>query len=270
MPIRPIPVPELQVRLQDNSGIIDSNTDIDIPFLERQLSDFNQAFLQFFPNTNAPEYNLNIEALKSNIQQYLDEGLSHLGFYYGFQLSTNAPNSRNKIRLIMKGDKLDDDNPKIIARSSSRQFSDANLSLTNGSQFNSHRTRFKNRLAEDFKLFIVFDAFIWSGINNNGYSNALGKVWILGIAIYYLIQLFRDLNVVKLTEQPLFWISVGLITNNAIGLIDIFSNPILTYSRSIYLQFYMIWSIAAIFMYCCFAYAFWKYRLESHLFDEKV
>ena len=159
MPIRPIPVPELQVRLQDNSGIIDSNTDIDIPFLERQLSDFNQAFLQFFPNTNAPEYNLNIEALKSNIQQYLDEGLSHLGFYYGFQLSTNAPNSRNKIRLIMKGDKLDDDNPTIIARSSSRQFSDANLSLTNGSQFNSHRTRFKNRLADDFNhgLYIRLD-----------------------------------------------------------------------------------------------------------------
>ncbi len=109
-----------------------------------------------------------------------------------------------------------------------------------------------------FLLFIAFDAFIWSGINNNGYSNAIGKVWILGVAIYYLIQLFRDLNVVKLTEQPLFWISVGIVVNNAIGLIDIFSNPILTYSRSIYLQFYMIWSIAAIFMYCCFAYGFWK------------
>ena len=117
-----------------------------------------------------------------------------------------------------------------------------------------------------FLLFIAFDAFIWSGINSNGYSNALGKVWILGIAIYYLIQLFRDLNVMKLTEQPLFWISVGLITNNAIGLIDIFSNPMLTYSQNMYLQFYMIWSIAAIFMYCCFAYAFFKYRLESHLF----
>ena len=157
MLINELSVPELQVRLQDHSGIIDSN--IDIPFLEKQLSDFNETFLEFFPNTNVPEYNMNIEALKSNIQQYLDEGLSHLGFYYGFQLSTNAPNSRNKIRLIMKGEKLDDDNPKIIARSSSRQFSDANLSLSNGSQFNSHRARFKNRLAEDFNhgLYIKLD-----------------------------------------------------------------------------------------------------------------
>ena len=152
----PLSVPELQARLQDDSGIIDAT---DIPSLEKQLDDFNQIFLQFFPNTNAPEYNLDIEALKSNIRQYLNEGLSHLGFYYGFQLNTNAPNSRNKIRLIMKGDKLDDDNPKIIARSSSRQFSDANLSLTNGSQFNSHRTRFKNRIAEDFNhgLYIRLD-----------------------------------------------------------------------------------------------------------------
>lgn len=109
-----------------------------------------------------------------------------------------------------------------------------------------------------FLLLIAFDAFFWSGLKDNGYSNALGKVWILGIAIYYLIQLLRDLNVVKLSEQPLFWISVGIVTNNAIGLIDIFSNPMLVYSQNIYLQFYMIWSIAAIFMYCCFAYAFWK------------
>lgn len=156
MLINPLSVPELQVRLQNDSGIIDAT---DIPSLEKQLDDFNQTFLRFFPNTNAPEYNLNIEALKSNIQQYLDEGLSHLGFYYGFQLSTNAPNSRNKIRLIMKGDKLDDDDPKIVARSSSRQFSNANLSFTNGNQFNSHRTRFKNRLAENFNhgLYIRLD-----------------------------------------------------------------------------------------------------------------
>lgn len=160
MLINQLTVPELQVRLQDHSGIIDANTDI--PSLERQLADFNQTFLQFFPNTNVPEYNMNIEALKSNIQQYLDEGLSHLGFHYGFQLSTNSPNSRNKICLIMKGDKLDDDNPKIISSSSSRQFSDANLSLTNGSEFNRRRTRFKNKLTKDFNhgLYIRLDDFM--------------------------------------------------------------------------------------------------------------
>jgi hypothetical protein len=107
-------------------------------------------------------------------------------------------------------------------------------------------------------IFIGVDAFIWSGLESNGYSNAVSKIFISGLSIYYLIQLIQDLSIVKLSDESLFWVSIGLITSNLIGFIDIFNKPMLTYSRSLYLQFYMIWSIAAIFMYGCFAYTFWK------------
>ncbi len=104
---------------------------------------------------------------------------------------------------------------------------------------------------------IVFDAFFWSGTDNNGLSNTIAIVLISSIAIYYLTQLFRDTSIVKLTEEPMFWVSIGLIANDVVGFFDVFSKPMLTYSQNMYLQFYMVWSIATIFMYCCLAYAFW-------------
>lgn len=143
----PLSVLELQARLQDSSGII--NADSDILSLENQISDFNRIFLQSFPNTDEPEFNINIQDFKSNIQQYLDEGLVHLGFYFGLKSNGRSPNNRNNIRLIMTGAKLDEDDPKRIQASSSSVFSDAHLPLTeNANLFNSQRSRFKNKLIQ--------------------------------------------------------------------------------------------------------------------------
>ena len=105
--------------------------------------------------------------------------------------------------------------------------------------------------------FIAFDAFYLSGIEVNGYSNTIGILLISCMAIYYLRHLFNDSIILKLTEEPMFWVSIGLLTNDVVGFFDVFNKPMLTYSQNLYLQFYMIWSIASIFMYSCFAYAFW-------------
>ncbi|UFH55005.1 hypothetical protein [Spirosoma sp. KNUC1025] len=107
-------------------------------------------------------------------------------------------------------------------------------------------------------LLIGIDAFWGSGLANNGYSNALEKVFILVITIYYLTQLFQDEDTVNLADQPMFWVSMGLLVYNLVGLFDVFSKPVLSYSQNLYLQFYMIWSGVAIFMYGCFAFAFWR------------
>lgn len=105
--------------------------------------------------------------------------------------------------------------------------------------------------------FIALDAFFWSGTEDNGYSSTIVVLLITGMAIYYLARLFKDINIDNLIAEPMFWVCIGLITNDAIGFFDIFSKPILTYSQNLYLQYYMIWSITATFMNACFAYAFW-------------
>ena len=110
---------------------------------------------------------------------------------------------------------------------------------------------------------IAFDAFYWSGVNENGVSSTLVTLLIASISIYYLSRLFKDTSIPSLSAEPLFWVCLGLIVNNAVGFFDVFSKPILTYSQNMYLQFYMVWSIATIFMYCCFAYAFWLAKRPS-------
>ena len=147
MLIHQLTVPELQAILNNNSGII--NADTDILSLERQLIDFNQIFLQSFSPADIPEYNINIEDFKRNIQQYLQEGLTHLGIYYGLESNDDSLNNRNNIRLIITGAKLNNDNPKRILRSSESLFSDANFSLSqNSSPLNNQRANFKNTLIQ--------------------------------------------------------------------------------------------------------------------------
>ncbi len=122
----------------------------------------------------------------------------------------------------------------------------------------------KNALSKTIRLMgfamlpvIALDAFYGSGTDDNGYSSTVVILMITAMAIYYLARLFKDMTIPNLTAEPMFWVCTGLIVNDAIGFFDIFSKPILTYSQNLYLQYYMIWSIAAIFMYACFAYAFW-------------
>ena len=112
-------------------------------------------------------------------------------------------------------------------------------------------------------ILIVLDAFFGSGFDNNGFSNALAKVFGLGVVIYYLTQLFQDEDVNELWHEPLFWVSVGILINNLVAFFDVFSKPILSYSRSLYLQYYIILCIANIFMYSCFTYAFWRNRQNA-------
>lgn len=110
--------------------------------------------------------------------------------------------------------------------------------------------------------FIVIDAFYISGLENNGFSNALSKVYLLIITIYYFSLLLQNESIEDFKTQPLFWICIGLLSYHSIGLFDVFSKAMLSYSQYFYLQFYMIWCIAAIFMYSCFAVAFWKSKLR--------
>ncbi len=104
---------------------------------------------------------------------------------------------------------------------------------------------------------IVFDAMAISGVNNNGFSNAIAKIYVLIISIYYLSMLLQN-ETSDFKQQPVFWICVGLLSYNFIGLFDALSKPMLSQSQYLYLQFYMVWCIATIFMYGCFTFAFWK------------
>ena len=107
-------------------------------------------------------------------------------------------------------------------------------------------------------VLIALDALYWSGLTQNGYSNAMGKVFIIILCAFYLTELMQNEEIPRLRDQPILWITVGFLTYNLVGLFDVFSKQIVSYSQSLYIQFYMVWSIVTIFMNGCFLFAFWQ------------
>ncbi|RIV19996.1 hypothetical protein DYU11_24080 [Fibrisoma montanum] len=104
---------------------------------------------------------------------------------------------------------------------------------------------------------IGLDAFFISGLTNNGFSNAVEKFYVMVIAIYYLTQLLLEKIDDDIRRQPLFWISAGIVIANLVGSFDIFSRPVINYSQTIYLQYFMFWSFVTILMFGAYSYAFW-------------
>ncbi len=138
---------DLQNLLDHCPGIFDVDTDI-LQSLNQQEIDFNRSLLGLLPNTDAPDITLSIRALIKNVQNYLDEGFTHLSFSFSHESVNNSPNSRNVVGLIMTGVKFDRTDPAKKPSSSSKQFTDANTTLnSNNSQNKDRYARFKNYLS---------------------------------------------------------------------------------------------------------------------------
>lgn len=109
---------------------------------------------------------------------------------------------------------------------------------------------------------IGLDAFFISGLANNGFSNAVEKFYVMVIALYHLTQLVQEKIDDDMRRQPLFWVSAGIVVANLVGSFDIFSRPVINYSQTVYLQYFMFWSFVTILMFGAFSYAFWLSRYD--------
>ena len=107
-------------------------------------------------------------------------------------------------------------------------------------------------------VLLMVDALFISGIDSNGFSISITKLFIASIAIFYMSRLFKEEVESKLSDKPIFWISIGAIAYYLIGFFDIMQGPIISYSQNLYLQYYMVWSIVTIIMYLFYSTAFWK------------
>lgn len=105
-------------------------------------------------------------------------------------------------------------------------------------------------------MYGLIDALYFSGLHVNGYSNGIIKLFIAILVMYYLSQLLLEDVEFRLKDMPMFWVSLGAILYNGFGFFDVFSSPIINYSQSFYLQYEIIWSVATIFMYIAYSWAF--------------
>ena len=138
---------DLQSLLNNCSGIFDADADIRQSLIQQEI-DFTQNLLGSFSNTDAPIITLNIQALKNNIKDYLDEGFTHLSFNFSLEPVNNSPYSRHIVGLIMTGVKFDLTDPAKKPSSSSKHFTHANTTLNGDNSLNKDcYARFKNGLS---------------------------------------------------------------------------------------------------------------------------
>jgi len=110
-------------------------------------------------------------------------------------------------------------------------------------------------------ILVMMDGLLYSGLEVNGLSNSIARLFIALLAIYYLSKMMTTDVERDLTQAPMLWISIGVIVYNLVGFFDVFAGPIMNYSQNMYLQYYMLWSLCTLAMYLLFAKAFrviWK------------
>ncbi len=161
---------DLQNLLDHCSGIFDVDDDIHQSLIQQEIA-FKQSLNGLFPNTDAPVMTLPIQALKNNIQDFLDEGFKHLSINFSLESANNSPYSRDVLGLIITGVTFDLTDPAKMPRSYSQHFTNKNTLLSNNNsqkQANKDNSaRFKKSLSPhlsepnfNFGLYIRLSDFL--------------------------------------------------------------------------------------------------------------
>lgn len=82
---------------------------------------------------------------------------------------------------------------------------------------------------------------------------------VLGLIGLYFRKLLNELRVANLGQEPMFWVSVGLVINHLGNLqIYLFSNFLLSnYSKQLNLNIWAIHALLLVILYSCYCVALW-------------
>ncbi|SHJ28689.1 hypothetical protein SAMN02745146_2764 [Hymenobacter daecheongensis DSM 21074] len=89
-------------------------------------------------------------------------------------------------------------------------------------------------------------------------QQVLQSVLILAMVGFYFRQLLNELQVKRLWQEPMFWVSAGLCIY-FLGYLQIalFSNYLLRYSRQLNMNIWAVHSLLFIVLYLCYCRALW-------------
>ena len=136
---------ELQNLLDTCSGIFDIDTDIKKSLIQQEI-DFKDSFLSAFADVGAPDIILNIQFLKTNVQNYIYDGFTHLGVFFDIDFVHSGPDGQEVLGLTMAGVKFDRNDPAKTPKITSNYFTNADV-ITKQNQVNKNgKEKFKNKL----------------------------------------------------------------------------------------------------------------------------
>lgn len=99
----------------------------------------------------------------------------------------------------------------------------------------------------------------WEGFSRfNDYQRFIESVLILGFVIYYFYKVLQEAAIIYLEHTPLFWVSSGLFIYFSGNIfIFILSNYILSYSKQLNYQAWIIHAMLNIVLYVFYSLALW-------------
>ena len=201
----------LQNLLEHCPGIFDVDAEIHQSLIQQETT-FKQSINDLFPNTDSPIMILPIQALKNNIQDFLDEGFTHLSINFSLESANNSPNSRNVLGLIMTGVTFDLTDPTKMPRSSSKHFTNGNASM---SDYNTQKqankdncTRFKKSLKPqpfsepnfNFGLYIRLSDFL-AKLNDLESQSVIGLDITIGLIKAETVEEWNCLHIIFRPSQ---------------------------------------------------------------------
>ncbi len=137
---------ELQHLLDTCSGIFDIDTDIKNSLIQQEI-DFKNSFLSAFADVGAPDIIVNVQFLKTNVQNYMNDGFTHLGVFFDIDFIHNGHDGQQVLGLTMAGVKFDRNDPAKTPKIASKYFTNTDVMEKQNQSNKNGKGTFKNKLS---------------------------------------------------------------------------------------------------------------------------
>lgn len=109
-----------------------------------------------------------------------------------------------------------------------------------------------------FPLFAAINSIFFERLNSTNVLNrSIGAFILMFYALSFFTKTLKEMKIIRLEQEPLFWISIGVLFYNAGSFfIFIFSSD-LTPQKELFFTYFGIHAILAILMYIFYTIALW-------------
>ena len=125
---------------------------------------------------------------------------------------------------------------------------------------------FKPVLSYNLTRFLIIGFSIFATINSvffehlkteNVLNRSLSALILMFYALSFFTKTLREMKIMNLEKEPLFWVSLGVLFYNAASFFIFLFSHYLTANRDLWFTYFGIHAIFTILLYICYTVALW-------------
>lgn len=115
-----------------------------------------------------------------------------------------------------------------------------------------------------FPLFAIINSIFFEHFKTENIMNrTLSSLILMFYALSFFTKTLREMKILNLEKEPLFWISVGVLFYNAGSFFIFLFNHYLTANRDLWFTYFGIHAIFTIILYIFYTIALWVHPKQS-------